>query len=144
MVGFFPPLVTQIENIGANLTIIEKRDDFTDINPHWEVSLDPKKLRPCNKIICTPTTILNNTIEQILQECHNAIHISIVGPTGGFIPDPLFDRGVDIVGSGMILDSREFINQIRNNLPWESTFSKYCIQKSKYKGYRAYLNALME
>lgn len=139
MVGFFPPLVAQIENIGAKLTVIEKRDDLVDLNLHWEVTLDPKKLRPCNKIICTPTTILNDTVEQILQECHNAHHISVVGPTGGFIPDLLFEKGVDVIGSGMVQDFNEFLYRIRNNLPWESTYRKYCIQKNKYKGYREYL-----
>ena len=45
------------------------------------VSLDPARLRPCNKVLCTSTTILNNSLDEILSYCAPQAFVSIIGPT---------------------------------------------------------------
>jgi uncharacterized protein len=140
MVGFFPPLVKQIENIGIPLTIIEKKEFLVKSAKNWKVTLDPKELEHCNKILCTSTTILNNSVDDILSYCKGADKISIVGPSAGYLPDPLFKRGVDVVGGTVVVEPEFFIKLVQSGQRWGPATSKYCITKENYPG----IDALLE
>ncbi|MFX1339607.1 MAG: Rossmann-like domain-containing protein [Promethearchaeota archaeon] len=142
MVGFFPPLVAQIKKMGLDLIVIEKKANLVQKTNNWEVTLDPARLEACNKILITSTTILNESIDDILKFCSNAEKISIIGPTAGFFPDPLFSRGVDIVGGTYIHDSNLFMELISKNERWGPSTKKYCIQKSEYPEITALLNRI--
>lgn len=144
MVGFFPPLVKKIEEMGIPLIVIEKVIRFVKKTDIWEITLDPSRLKECNKVLCTATTILNNSIDEILYYCSRAEKISIIGPTAGFIPDPLFNRGVDVVGSTFISDSKLFLELIRQNRRWSPATKKYCIIRKKYLGLNSILNQIVQ
>jgi uncharacterized protein (DUF4213/DUF364 family) len=139
MVGFFPPLVAQIKKMGIQLVIIEKKANLVQKTNNWEVTLNPARLEECNKILITSTTILNESIDDVLRFCSQAEKISIIGPTAGFFPDPLFSRGVNIVGGTFIHDSNLFMELISKNKRWGPSTKKYCIQKEKYPGITALL-----
>ncbi len=135
MVGFFPPLVKKIEERGNKLVIIELKEDLVKKEKNWVVTLDPTNLEDCNKVLLTSTTILNDTIDDILKFCSNAEKTSIIGPTAGFLPDPLFKRGINVVGGTRIINAKGFLHNIRNNIRWGSTTKKYSITREKYGGY---------
>ncbi len=135
MVGFFPPLVKKIEERGNKLVIIELKEDLVKKEKNWVVTLDPSNLEECNKVLITSTTILNDTINDILKFCSNAEKTSIIGPTAGFLPDPLFKMGINVVGGTKINDTKGFLHNIRNNIRWGSTTKKYSITREKYGGY---------
>jgi len=134
MVGLFPPLVKKIEELGITLVVIEKKEQLVIKNPDWEVTLDPERLTECNKALITSTTVLNDSIDEILQYCSQAEKISVIGPTGGFFPDPLFKRGVTVLGGTYVHDSRLFMKLIGQNQKWGPSTRKYCLQQSKYPG----------
>lgn len=142
MVGFFPPLVSIIEKKRNQLIIIEKKEDLVKKEKNWVVTLDPAKLEKCNKVLITSTTILNDTIDDILKFCSNAEKISIIGPTAGFLPDPLFKRGINVVGGTRIYDVKKFSHNIRNNIRWSSAAKKYVIEREKYVGYAELLKKI--
>jgi uncharacterized protein (DUF4213/DUF364 family) len=133
MVGFFGPLIPIIERLGARLIIIEKKKEYVQQSPTWKVTLDPKELLQCNKVLCTSTTVLNGTLDEILLNCEKATMISIIGPTAGFLPDLLFLRHVDVVGGRCVINPDLFFQNLRNNTPWNSATKKYCFQKRTYK-----------
>ncbi|MBD3196011.1 MAG: hypothetical protein GF317_13215 [Candidatus Lokiarchaeota archaeon] len=140
MVGFFPPLVKKLENANTSLIIIEKRERLVQKNERWKVSLDPSELESCNKILCTATTILNESIDNILSYCKNAEKFSIIGPTAGFLPDPIFSRGVDVVGGTYITHPSLFMELIKKNEKWGPATRKYCLQKPQYPGFKSLLD----
>lgn len=142
MVGFFPPLVAQIKKMGLQLVIIEKKAKLVQKTNNWEVTLDPARLEACNKILITSSTILNESIDNILRFCSQADKISIIGPTAGFFPDPLFSRGINIVGGTYVHDSNLFMELISKNKRWGPSTKKYCIQKDNYLGITALLNQI--
>ncbi|MBW2635814.1 MAG: hypothetical protein JRE14_17240 [Deltaproteobacteria bacterium] len=41
-------------------------------------------------------------MDQILAHCSPDAFVSIIGPTAGYFPDPLFFRGVDVVGGRVV------------------------------------------
>ena len=75
---------------------------------------------------------MNNTIEKILHHCSSASVKSIIGPMAGYIPDPLFARGIDVVGGTFVNNAEQFWNLLTENQNWGAATQKYCIQKSNY------------
>ncbi len=142
MVGFFPPLVAHIKKMGLQLIIIEKKANLVQKTNNWEVTLDPTRLETCNKVLITSTTILNESLDQILKYCSQAEKISIIGPTAGFFPDPLFSKGINIVGGTYIHNPNLFMELISENKRWGPSTKKYCIQKKNYPGITALLNRI--
>jgi uncharacterized protein (DUF4213/DUF364 family) len=135
MVGFFPPLVRRIINMDVSLIVIEKKTHFVQYHENWEVTLNPERLLECNKILCTSTTVLNESIDEILSFTKNAEKVSMIGPTAGFIPDPLFERGIDVIGGTYVEDPGLFMEFIRQDKKWGASTRKYCIQKHYYIGF---------
>jgi len=48
-------------------------------------------------------------MDQILAHCSPDAFVSIIGPTAGYFPDPLFFRGVDVVGGRVVKNGALFL-----------------------------------
>lgn len=140
MVGFFMPLIGMIKRAGAKLKIIEKKEKIVKKFTQFDISLDPRNLEECNKVLSTSTTILNNSFEEILSYCKKAEKISIIGPTAGYFPDPLFKRGINVLGGTQIQETDEFFNRISKGNKWGKTSKKYCILRANYPGINELIN----
>ena len=144
MVGYFPPLVKLIEKIGSKLIIIEKKEELIQETQAWSITLEPSKLKACNKVLITGTTILNDTLDEILQYCSNAEEVSIIGPTASFLPDAIFERGVNLLGGSFVLNPDYLIRSIEENIKWGKSVEKYIIQKKNYSGYKDLLSKIIK
>jgi uncharacterized protein (DUF4213/DUF364 family) len=109
MVGLFTPLIKTIRKAGAEMVVLEKKEQLVQRYSNLPITLEPKKLSTCNKILCTSTTILNNSLDEILAHCSPAAFVSIIGPTAGYFPDPLFARGVDVMGGRVVKNGELFL-----------------------------------
>ncbi|MBW2367837.1 MAG: hypothetical protein JRH15_08115 [Deltaproteobacteria bacterium] len=134
MVGLFFGLVKTIRNAGAELIIIEKNEQLIKKYPNLPITLDATKLRTCDKILCTSTTILNNSLDEILTHCSPDAFISIIGPTAGYFPDPLFARGVDVVGGRVVKNGTQFLQLLAEGKRWGDATQRTCFQKETYTG----------
>lgn len=132
MVGLFMPLMKTIKKTGAKLLILEKKAELIKKFPHLNITLDPDELKSCNKVLCTSTTILNNSLDEIMTHCDPDAFVSIVGPTAGYFPDPVFARGVDVVGGRMVTDSDLFFQLLEQGEKWGNATRKVCFQKNSY------------
>ena len=133
MVGFFFALIKTIEKAGAELVVVEKKEDLIDKYPQLPITLDPSALHNCNKVLCTSTTILNNSLDDILSHCVPDAFVSIIGPTAGYFPDPLFARGVDVVGGRIIKDGPQFLQILAQKQRWGLATERTCFQKNSYR-----------
>ena len=134
MVGLFLGLIKKIEKAGAELVVIEKKDELIQNFPDLPITLDATKLSTCNKILCTSTTILNNSLDEILAHCSPDAFISIIGPTAGYFPDPLFARGVDVVGGRVVKNGAQFLQLLADRKRWGDATQRTCFQKETYTG----------
>lgn len=134
MVGFFPPLLKYLRNSKAELIIVEKNERLIDKYPQLHVTLDVTELNRCNKVICTSTTLLNDTLDDVLQQCTAAEHISVLGPTAGYFPDPLFARGVHVLGGRIVNDGMLLLQLIAERKRWGAATQKLCFQACDYNG----------
>lgn len=132
MVGYFPSLVRKIRAQNIPLTVIEKKPHFLGNDEFVQVTLDPDQLRSCNKIVITAAAMLNNTMDEILRLVAHAEKVVVLGPTAGFFPDPLFDRGVSSVGGTEITDADAALLRLRNKQGLGNTARKYIIRHQFY------------
>jgi uncharacterized protein (DUF4213/DUF364 family) len=134
MVGLFFGLIKTIKKTGAELVVIEKKDQLIQKFPNLPITLDATKLSTCNKILCTSTTILNNSLDEILAHCSPDAFVSIIGPTAGYFPDPLFARGVDVVGGRVVKNGALFLQLLAERKRWGDATQRTCFQKETYAG----------
>jgi len=134
MVGLFFGLVKTIKKVNAELVVIEKNKQLIQKFPDLPITMDATKLRTCNKILCTSTTILNNSFDEILAHCSPDAFVSIIGPTAGYFPDPLFARGVDVVGGRIVKNGESFLQLIAERKRWGDATQRTCFQKKTYAG----------
>jgi uncharacterized protein (DUF4213/DUF364 family) len=134
MVGLFSGLINTIKKARAELVVIEKDEQLINKFSDLPITLDPSKLSACNKILCTSTTILNNSLDEILRHCNPDAFVSIIGPTAGYFPDPLFARGVDVVGGRVVKNGPLFLQLIAERKRWGDATQKICFQKETYAG----------
>lgn len=144
MVGYFPSLVRRLSELGSRVTVIEKKEKFIGVEGSIAVVPDPERLRECNKIVSTASTLLNNTIDGILEYTRDAESVAIIGPTAGFFPDPLFDRGVTAVGGTQILDADAAINRFERNEKLGTSARKYIIHRETYPGLESLLEKIQK
>ncbi len=141
MVGLFSGLVATIQATGADLIIIEKDERLIEENHELPITSDATQLATCNKVLCTGTTVLNNTLDEVLGHCSPDAFVSVVGPTVGYFPDPLFASGVDVVGGRVVTDSEAFLQRLIQQERFKGTTQKTCFQKETYPGIEALTSA---
>ncbi len=134
MVGLFRPLIKRLVNRGADLIIFEQKEKLIHEYPQYNITLDPTLLKHCSSVLCTSTTVYNNTLDNVLMHCSPEAFISVIGPTAGYFPDPLFSRGVDVVGGTFIKDGDSFMQHLRNQTRWGQSTEKFCFNKNQYEG----------
>ncbi|MEW8505774.1 MAG: DUF364 domain-containing protein [Candidatus Thiodiazotropha sp.] len=139
MVGYFPPLVERLRGRGVRLSVIEKRAEFIAREDRFQVTMDPRVLTGCNKILCTAATLLNDSLDEILNHCVGAHRVAVIGPTAGCLPDPLFARGVDVIGGSSVVDPPRMRQCLREQLEWADAVGKYTIEQDSYPGFEELL-----
>ena len=142
MVGYFPSLVSKLRQREIRLTVIEKKSKFLESGNLVNVTQEPARLGVCNKVIVTAATLLNETIDDMLEYASGAHQIVVVGPTAGFFPDPLFARRVTAIGGTEIILADALIDRLKRNQGMGDTASKYLIEKGNYQGVNSLFNQI--
>jgi hypothetical protein len=142
MIGLFPPLVKGIVKAGAKLTVVELRADLAGEREGYRVTTDRNELAACNKVIATSTLLLNDSLDPMLSACSQARSFALIGPGAGCLPDPLFARGVTLLGGTWITDREAFRSALAIGAPWTACAHKVAIRREDYPGFEALLDRL--
>ena len=134
MVGLFSPLLKQVTAAGARLTVIELNPDYAGHYDGYRVTLDAAELEACNKVLSTSTILLNQTVDAMLAHCRRAERIVLIGPSAGCLPDPLFARGVTVVGGSWVTDRAGFIDALRRGDSWSAFAYKFALAAADWPG----------
>ena len=132
MVGFFPSLVRKLQQRQVKVTVIEKKQHIIDAHTDLDISADLARLVDCNKVLSTASTLLNDSLDEVLEVCSSAEGIVLVGPTAGFLPDPLFKRGVKAIGGSQLVDVPLAIERLSHEQGLGNTARKYLLRASAY------------
>jgi uncharacterized protein (DUF4213/DUF364 family) len=110
MIGYFGPLVAQLENRVAKLDIFEeKRERSNNLRPAAE---ETEKLPACQVAIITSTTIINNTIDDLLDAAKSCREVCLVGPSTPLLPDAFQGTSVTCLSGMTVSDSAGILRVI--------------------------------
>jgi len=59
----------------------------------------------------------------------------VLGPTAGYFPDPLFARGVDVLGGRIVNDGMLLLQLIEQRKRWGVATQKLCFEAGNYEGF---------
>lgn len=111
MVGAIIPLLKRLKELGAGeIHVIDrKKDSKIEVELACGEFIAPEHtaetLAQCETAVFTGATVANGTIEYLLRLVPRDAAVAVVGPTAGFVPDPLFRRKVALVGTAIVTDS---------------------------------------
>jgi uncharacterized protein (DUF4213/DUF364 family) len=137
MVGFFPALVKKLRKQQIPLTVIELDKQLVQQDEEFTVTLDVSQLAQCNKILCTASTLINDTVDEILNHCKAAEQVALLGPSTGCFPDPLFEKGISVIGGSVVNDYALLEQRCNDDIDWSGTVTKYALTKDTYPGFKA-------
>lgn len=111
MVGAIIPLLKRLKELGAaEVAIIDrKKETQEEAEAGYGTFVSPERtaetLARCETAVFTGAAIANGSIEQLISFVPADAAIAVVGPTAGFIPEPLFRRNTAMVGTVVVTDS---------------------------------------
>jgi len=125
MIGNIGTFLLQLQKITKSVVIIDDRSG--DLESSYLRSPENMKsdLQDADVVLITGSSLVNNTLENLLKTIVNAREIAIVGPSAGFVPDPLFARGVTMVCGMQVLDPNKVLNIIAKG-GGTPHFKSYC------------------
>jgi hypothetical protein len=143
MIGFFPPLVRQVQALGARLTVVELDAEMVRRQrrrfPGVTITLDRSDLATCNIVVGTSTMLLNDTLDDMLAAAVHASRFAVIGPSAGLWPDALFARGVTLLGGTRIVDGALFRDAMANGASWSAAAHKFALSADAWPGWQTLL-----
>lgn len=101
VIGALVPYIRMLKRRGHPFFILEK-DVRTLKMDEMKYYCPQEKARECiasaDLLIITGTTLINNTLENILGRMRHGAKAVLVGPTASMLPEAFFRRGVDAIG----------------------------------------------
>lgn len=102
MVGYFGPLVGPLRARVRELRIFERqRRDEPDLYPDWAAH---SLLADCHVVIVSAATLLNRTMDALLELAAGAREVAILGPSTPMLPDLFAKRRVTFLSGVEVID----------------------------------------
>lgn len=103
MIGYFGPLVDGLRKSAKTLHIFERdRRDEPGLLPD---SAAPAILPECQVVLISATTLINRTIEPLLELARNARELAILGPSTPLLPEVFVGHGVTLLSGVQVTDA---------------------------------------
>lgn len=134
MVGYFCPLVERLLDKGVQVLVVEKKPERVEIVEGLQLAGSGEELAHCDQVLCTASTLINNSLEEILEHSRGCQRFSLIGPSGSGLADPLFERGVDSVGGIEFTDLAALHEALEQQVSWGHAGHKYQLTPERYPG----------
>ena len=100
MIGYFKPIADQVAVKVSKLMIFERNGtEEENVYPDWAADM---YLPQCDVVIITGTTLLNKTMDHILEKCRSAREIAVIGPSAPLYPETFKKKGVSLLGGILV------------------------------------------
>lgn len=110
IVGAIIPLLKKLKELRpAAVTIIDRKEETKEeAEAGYGTFIPPERtaeaLACCETAVFTGAAIANGSIARLIDLVPGDAAIAVVGPTAGFVPEPLFRRNVAMAGTVMVTD----------------------------------------
>lgn len=139
MVGYFGPLIEKLLERGKSVLVLEKNPDRVKPHPGLTLAEGPEALLECDDIICTASTLINNSLHEILRYKRADAYLALIGPSGSGLPDVLFRHGVDEVGGFHVTSETALKKALSEQASWGGAGIKYRFFRTTYPGFEKLL-----
>ncbi len=144
MIGYFCPIIDRLVANDIDVLVVEQQPGRVPPRERVELSQDLRSLADCRLVYCTASTLINDTLEQVLEFCAEAAVIDLIGPSGSGLPDVLFRHGVHAVG-GISFDKVDALrNALEQRESWGSVGRKYELTVDAYPGVESLLERVID
>ena len=82
----------------------------------------------------TASTLLNNSIDEVLEYSRRAEKRVMIGPTASFFPDPLFARGISAIGGPEVRSPYLARQKLSANQGLGDSTRKFLLSEPDYPG----------
>lgn len=113
VIGAIVPALRMLKRRGGTWWVIEKDPRVLksdEISHYIPAERSEEVIGNSDVLIITGATLVTHTLEKILAEAKPEAEIAVIGPTAGFLPEPLFKRGVRIVGGVWVKKPDELLD----------------------------------
>ncbi len=141
MVGYFGRVVDPLRARGISVTVIELEESLLRQEPGLEVTLDASRLAGCSQVIITGTTLLNHSLEGLLEHCRDAREVHLLGPSASCLPDVMFAAGITRMGGFRVISPKLFEQRWTEGGRWRDAGQRYMLTKENYPGSDFLINA---
>ncbi len=115
VVGAFIPTLQALKARGGTWWVIEQEPETLtqDEMSHFIPAEGSNRIvNKADILIITGVTLINHTLEGILAAAKPGAQIAVMGPTASSLPEPLFQRGVSIIGGVMVTEPDRLLDII--------------------------------
>jgi uncharacterized protein (DUF4213/DUF364 family) len=127
LVGYFRPMMEKLLDRADEVIVLEESEELLRGSYSFTMTGDPRELRRCDKVLITGTTVLNDSLPELMAFCTDAEFVTVMGPTAGFLPDPLFDLGIRAVGYSRVEKPELFLHLFSTGMKWGDSTRKVWI-----------------
>jgi uncharacterized protein (DUF4213/DUF364 family) len=113
VVGAFVPFLRELKRRRQPFLVLEqdpatlKPEELPFFRPANEA---PTVVPDADVLLITGTTLINDTLEELLRLAKPTARVTMVGPTVSLLPDAFLRRGADILGTVRIAAPDEFLD----------------------------------
>jgi uncharacterized protein len=115
VVGAFVPFLRELKRRGQPFLVLEQ-DPATlkaDELPFFRPAEQAESVVPgADVLLITGTTLINDTLEQLLALARPTTRVTMIGPTVSLLPDAFLRRGADILGTVRITAPDAFLEML--------------------------------
>ncbi len=103
MVGDFAPILAKVRERTTNVHVFERGQRVgPGVHP---ASAMPEYLPLCDVVVVTATSVINHTIDEVLEHCVNAREVCLTGPSTPLCPAAFADTNVTLLAGTVVTDS---------------------------------------
>ncbi len=115
LVGAFQSYIQRFKRLGNPLNVLEFNEQafqHSDKKFYVPAAMYPEIVPQSDVLIITGLTLVNDTLDAILNVARPETKIIVTGPSVSFIPDAFFDKGVNIIGLTRITDAEQVLKVV--------------------------------
>lgn len=129
VVGAFVPFLKELKRRGQPFLVLEK--DPATLKPEEMPFFRPAEMAAeivpqADVLLVTGSTLLNDSMEELLRMARPDARVTLVGPTVGMLPDAFLARGADILGGVQITAPDEFLDLLAEGGSGYHFFGRVC------------------
>ena len=133
MVGFFPPVAKALEEVGAELSVIDEGLGMGD-----KRAFEQQLGGWAEVLVMSGTTVLNGTTEDLLEHAGPDIRAALLGPTTPLVPEAFGHLPVRVLAGMVPLDAAAVLRAVRHGggTPELQKFSRkvFCVCEPQTAG----------